>query len=150
MKVNDKIKKFIIDNKELIDQDVVDPDLFVEASRKLTPNETIEMVETFEKLGVRMNLLSFINFIRKVVGRTATFIGIDDDDEETKNFQDFQVPYLDRKCKIVSLNILDNYDETISDQDNFDNNSYWALKFLDNGEKLEGIPGIALELDEDL
>lgn len=147
MAINDKIKKFLINNKELIDQDVVDPDLFVEASRKLTPNETIEMVEMFEKIGVIMNLPSFIKFIRKVIGRNATFVGIDDDDEEIKDFQD---PYLNRKCKIISLDMLDSYDEAASDQDNFDNNSYWLLKFLDNGEELEEIPGIALELDKKL
>lgn len=147
MAINDRIKKFIIDNKELIDQDVVDPDLFVEASRKLTPNETIEMVEMFEKVGAIMNLPSFIKFIRKVIGKTATFIGIDDDSEDTA---DFQNPLLGRKVEIIDLDMLDDYNENQTDQENFEDNSYWVLKFLDTGEEIDGIPGIALKLDKPL
>lgn len=147
MAINDKIKKFIIDNKELIGQDVVDPDLFVKASRKLTPNETIEMVELFEKVGAIMNLPSFIKFIRKVIGKTATFIGIDDDSED---IADFQNPLLGRKVEIIDLDMLDDYNENQTDQENFEDNSYWALKFLDTGEEIGEIPGIALKLDKPL
>lgn len=145
MKVSNNLKKFIQENKDLIN--TTDKDIFKEIDRKLTPKETIQLVDLFEQVRVNIEIPEYIKFIKKIIGRTATFVGIDDDNEDTA---DFQNPLLGRKIEIIDLDIFDGYDEDQTDQENFENNSYWILKFLDTGEEIGEIPGIALKLDQKL
>lgn len=145
MKVSNNLKKFIQDNKDLID--AADIDIFKNIDQKLTPKETLQLIDLFEQVRVNIDIPDYIKFIRKVIGRTATFIGIDDDSEDTA---DFQNPLLGRKVEIIDLDMLDGYDENQIDQENFEDNSYWVLEFLDTGEEIGEIPGIALKLDKPL
>ena len=145
MKVSNNLKKFIQDNKDLID--AADIDIFKNIDRKLTPKETIQLVDLLEKAKIDIEIPDYIRFIRKVIGRTAIFVGIDDDNEDTA---DFQNPLLGRKVEIIDLDVFDGYDEDQVDQENFEDNSYWILKFLDTGEEIGEIPGIALKLDKPL
>ena len=145
MKVSNNLKKFIQDNKDLID--AADIDIFKNIDRKLTPKETIQLVDLLEKAKIDIEIPDYIRFIRKVIGRTAIFVGIDDDNEDTA---DFQNPLLGRKVEIIDLDVFDAYDEDQVDQENFEDNSYWILKFLDTGEEIGEIPGIALKLDKPL
>lgn len=145
MKISNNLKKFIQENKDLIN--ATDKDIFKEIDRKLTPKETIQLVDLFEQVRVNIEIPEYIKFIKKIIGRTATFIGIDDDSEDTA---DFQNPLLGRKVEIIDLDMFDDYDENQTDQENFEDNSYWTLKFLDTGEEIGEIPGIALKLDQKL
>lgn len=145
MKVSNNLKKFIQDNKDLID--AADIDIFKDIDRKLTPKETIQLVDLLEKAKIDIEIPDYIRFIRKVIGRTAIFVGIDDGNEDTA---DFQNPLLGRKVEIIDLDVFDGYDEYQVDQENFEDNSYWILKFLDTGEEIGEIPGIALKLDKPL
>ena len=145
MKISNNLKKFIQENKDLIN--ATDKNIFKEIDRKLTPKETIQLVDLFEQVRVNIEIPEYIKFIKKIIGRTATFIGIDDDSEDTA---DFQNPLLGRKVEIIDLDMLDGYDENQIDQENFEDNSYWVLEFLDTGEEIGEIPGIALKLDKPL
>lgn len=145
MKVSNNLKKFIQENKDLIN--ATDKNIFKEIDKKLTPKETIQLIDLFEQVRVNIEIPEYIKFIKKIIGRTATFIGIDDDSEDTA---DFQNPLLGRKVEIIDLDMLDGYDENQTDQENFENNSYWILEFLDTGEEIGEIPGMALKLDQKL
>ena len=145
MKVSNNLKKFIQENEDLIN--ATDKNIFKEIDQKLTPKETIQLIDLFEQVRVNIEIPEYIKFIKKIIGRTATFIGIDDDSEDTA---DFQNPLLGRKVEIIDLDMLDGYDENQMDQENFEDNSYWTLKFLDTGEEIGEIPGIALKLDQKL
>lgn len=138
MKISKELKNFIIDNKELIDENL--EDFYKLALKRLETLQLVELANFFEAAGIsKLNMPSKMKLFQKVIGQTGTFIGGGKSWDFLKG----------QRGKILDLEFNYNYDSRLPDKENYEN-CYWLVEFQEDEKEIKSIHpiiGKAFKLD---
>lgn len=138
MKISKELKNFIIENKNLIDENL--EDFYKLALKRLETPQLVELANFFEVAGIsKVYMPPKMKLFQKVIGQTGTFII----GEKSWDFLKGQ------RGKILDLEFNYNYDSRLPDKENYEN-CYWLVEFQEDEKEIKSthpIIGKAFKLD---